>query len=300
MFCEVCTHDHSYPRVSEFIESQLEDLDAELKEKITPAGAGDPIPDITGDTDITETEIDDAIEMFDELLSDYLGMLKAKPTQEVDDPLYEEDYDEDWEWDGETYVYKNTNTDTEVDETEKDGISIALLDLTIAFMLAETSEMILKEQSIQEFTTSMSIAITLNVAVQYTLGSGGKNTLKESSIDWMKDFLGKQKAFFQKFAEQIREGKLTGAKILQRLGMYGEAVTEGYEQAKAASHNIKLPEYPADGNQKCLMNCRCWWELVDDGDFVNATWKLNPIAEHCETCVNNSRKWNPLRVKKGE
>ena len=137
-----------------------------------------------------------------------------------------------------------------------------------------------------------------SMIAQYLLGRGGKNTITAGDLTNINSLIKNQFSFFQKFAEEIRNGELTGAKILQRVRMYGEAATNGYEQAKATSHGITLPEYPGDGQQICLSNCRCHWRLEDDGDFVDAYWVMNPFAEHCATCLSNSQKWNPLRVQK--
>ena len=223
----------------------------------------------------------------------------TKPTEE--EPIYE-DSAGSWEWYYEEYYYADTGSDEEIDEEAKDELSLTFIDLFLITLSDETASLILEEISIQRWVHNMRDSITKGTTAEYLLGVGGKNVLDDLDLEKLSDMIKTQFGYFQKFAEEIRGGKLSGAQILQRIGMYGEAITNGYEQAKAKSHGITLPEYPADGNQQCVSNCRCHWDLRDDpkdSDYVLATWTLNPTAEHCVSCVDNSRKWNPLRVKKG-
>ena len=300
--CDTC---HYYLLQASFIESHLEALDSEvLAEKVIPRGAGRPLSEQPPDVDITETEIDGAMELFSELMDTAYAYLLtavpigAKPTE--GDPLYS-DIDGEWEWYYEEYAYYETDTDEEIDEEEKDSLSLVFLDFYLTLLLSSTVDLIQQDMPIQRWVRQMRQNIRNSTVAEYLLGIGGKNVLDFFDVTQLKSLINAQFSYFQKFAEEIKNGELTGAAILQRVGMYGEAVTNGYEHAKAKSHAIVLPEYPADGNQICYTNCRCHWDLRDDPndtDYVLATWRLNPTAEHCESCINNSRKWNPLRVKK--
>jgi hypothetical protein len=44
----------------------------------------------------------------------------------------------------------------------------------------------------------------------------------------------------------------------------------------------------------CLSRCRCSWKILAHEDRWECWWKLNPAAEHCEECVANARRYDPL------
>ena len=302
--CKCCDFSY-YEKSAKYVSSQLEDLDEEnLTDKLIPKGSGRAISEEPKEVELDEDQIDEAIALFYLLLEDYVNLLHAlpvgiKPT--TGDTLYEE-IEGDWEWDYEEYSYLETEEEIEINEAQKDLLSLDFLDFFLQQIMVDiTIDLILQKKTIQKWVKENRNHIRNSTVSAYLLAIGGKNVVDITDISNLKKLVKAQWSYFQKFAEEIKNGELTGAKILQRVSMYGEAITHGYEQAKAKSHGIKLPEYPADGNQQCFSNCRCHWELSDDprnNNYVLASWKLNPNAEHCRSCLNNSRKWNPLRVKK--
>ena len=134
---------------------------------------------------------------------------------------------------------------------------------------------------------------------QYMLGRGGRNAMFQSDLDRQTDAIVSQFDFLQAFAEQVRQGQLSAKQIAARAELYVEASTSPFEEGKASSYGITLPEYPGDGNQICGVRCRCTWILVGVKDVVNAFWTLNPLAKHCESCRENAAKWAPYIVKTG-
>ena len=300
----ICCHDHHHECSADFIVSQLEEFDEELKEKVKPKGSRNAISPEPQSVELDQDQIERAISFFQTYIEEFEDILYAapegiKPTEGA--PLYE-DIRGDWEWYYQEQTYFNPEIDEEVDQDRRDGISLTLLDLFIAYLLEQTASLIVGEITIQKWVNHMRNEIRDGTTAQYLFGLGGKNVIDVLDISALKRIIKSQWKFFQKFAEEIKNGELSGSRILQRIGMYGEAITNGYEQAKAKTYGIRLPEYPADGSQACLSNCRCHWQLKDDpknNNYVLANWVLNPNAEHCVTCLNNSRKWNPLRVKKG-
>ena len=302
--CNCCHYDH-YDESSRYIVAQLENLgDDQLKEKLDPRGGNRSISKLPRNVSIDENEINESIDFFALLMKDVIVdtglLLRALPigSKFTDgDPLYE-DLDGDWEWNYNDYFYYHTEDEIEINEEIKNRLSLVFLDAFLIYMVESTAELLLRKITIQSWLKNTRKHIRNGMTSKYMFGVGGKNVLDISDINALKKLIKGQWTYFQKFAEEVKNKELTGSKILQRIRMYGEAATQGYEQAKAKSHAIKLPEYPADGNQRCYSNCRCHWELDDDGDYVKAYWRLNPVAEHCDSCVNNSRKWKPLRVKK--
>ena len=302
--CECCDFTH-YLETASYIESQLEDLEEEhFTEKLTPKGDDRSLSKQPGSVELEEDKVDVALELFVGLMEDFIHLMNALPVGTKPtggDTLYE-DLEGDWEWDYDQYHFYETEEEITLNEEMRNELSLIFLDSFLEnFMINLTIDLILQKITIQKWVKDTRDNIRNATAAQYMLGIGGKNVLDKTDIRDLKTLVRAQWGFLQKFGEEIKNGELSGAKILQRAGMYGEAITHGYEQAKAKSHAIKLPEYPADGNQQCFSNCRCHWRLIDDSsdtNYVLATWTLNPRAEHCTTCVSNARTWNPLRVKK--
>lgn len=119
------------------------------------------------------------------------------------------------------------------------------------------------------------------------------------------DYFDEQMNFLGDFVIAISEArgdrKIPGGAF--RAAMYGESLGQCYQKAYFRARGSRsetpmpdLPEYPRDGNQKCRVNCRCEWRIVKRSNTqYEATWKLNP-ADHCESCIENARKWNPLMI----
>ena len=209
---------------------------------------------------------------------------------------------ESWVWNYDEHWYYNEYGEKTLYPEDMDETSIEFLDLYIMFFLNISNAMILNEATIQQWYSQSRGYIQDGTLAQYLFGSGGKNTISPFDIKAMKKKVGNQWLFLKKFTEEIVNGELSGAQIMSRIRMYGESTTYGYEEAKAKSHNVVMPEYPADGSQQCHSNCRCRWMLEDDPNsetHVLGTWKINPLAEHCDDCVENARNWDPIRVEKG-
>jgi hypothetical protein len=46
-------------------------------------------------------------------------------------------------------------------------------------------------------------------------------------------------------------------------------------------------------------NCRCFWDIVDKKDRWDCYWQMSSVrTEHCQTCLDRSRKWNPYVIEK--
>lgn len=299
----------------DYVVGQLIAFDAQLSEKFTPRGHNKQLPS-DSDVVIDEKVIDDAIEFFESLieeevneqereeLKELFGILLSRPVGEnntEEQPLYQ-DYHTNWEYDQESKEYRNKEIGEILTSTETDLLQLKFMDLFILSLITDTTSMILAEIAIQTWFERVGIKLIRGMSSHYMFGRGGKNLLTTYSIENIKLILQNNKTYLKKFAEEILTGNLSGAQILQRIQMYGEAVTEGYERAKAHSYNVEMPEYPADGMQNCLSKCRCRWILEDDPndpDYVLGYWKVNPKAEHCKTCLFNQREWNPIRMKKG-
>jgi len=64
----------------------------------------------------------------------------------------------------------------------------------------------------------------------------------------------------------------------------------------------ELPAYPGDGQTICLTNCACSWQIeeVYEGEVLtgwDCYWTLGIVkTEHCDDCLDNTGKWNPLFI----
>ena len=76
-----------------------------------------------------------------------------------------------------------------------------------------------------------------------------RNAMFQTDLDALSEIIKDQFGYLQKFGEEVRAGNLSASQITARSELYMEASTRAHEQAKAASFDITLPEYPADGNQ---------------------------------------------------
>ena len=149
--------------------------------------------------------------------------------------------------------------------------------------------------------TKTTIAVIHRVA--WMVGQGSKELLPsaEARID---QIVNTQNGFLEAFANEVAdtldEDTASWATWRNRIQMYGDAV---YATASEGKYQYwTLPAHPGDGSQICLTNCRCHWEAHIDGpeedlngDFY---WRLGG-TDHCDTCVGNAARWNPLRIRDG-
>ncbi len=134
---------------------------------------------------------------------------------------------------------------------------------------------------------------------QYRLGFG---LLDQKGISELAPLLQQQFQFLNRFALEIADNPdWTAEHIGARAFQYFGASVQAYEVANVRSRlggvgSISLPEMPADGDQDCLSRCLCGWRVVLNEAFTQAscTWVLDAEAEHCDSCLENSVKWNPL------
>lgn len=141
----------------------------------------------------------------------------------------------------------------------------------------------------------------INYTEQYLLGKGGRNNMTQADWGRVGRAVRTQNEFLQGFAQDLmsKEPPLTLAQIQARARQYVDGSTSLYERANALGRGMPdLPEYPADGKQNCKSNCKCAWQIEDKGNFWECTWILDPEAEHCESCLENAGRYNPLKIPK--
>ena len=159
-----------------------------------------------------------------------------------------------------------------------------------------TDDLINSRITVQEWLLDMRKRVRDAHSAHYMLARGGRNAMFQDDLDILSDTIKAQFDYLQKFGEEVRAGNLSAKQITARSEMYIESAKSSHERAKAAGYDIVLPEYPADGSQICGARCRCRWEINDNGDAIEAFWRMNTATKHCDTCLANAAKWAPYTV----
>jgi hypothetical protein len=128
-----------------------------------------------------------------------------------------------------------------------------------------------------------------------SIGNGGWDGMDKSAWGKVGSEIKKQYRYLHGFAESIEENKdkISIEAIISRSHMYGEASGYTAEILGAGKIADYLPWIPKDGTTDCLVNCKCYWELLvvsktKTVQTVQATWNLSP-AEHCATCLGRDK-----------
>lgn len=154
---------------------------------------------------------------------------------------------------------------------------------------------------LSDWVLSMRQEIKISYIEQYLLGKGGRNNMTQADWGRVGNAIRRQNEYLQRFANDLmnKQPPLSLAQIQARSRQYIDSSTKMYERANALTRGMPdLPEYPADGNQNCHSNCKCRWNIKEFDDRWECTWILDMEAEHCDSCLSNAQKWNPLVIKK--
>ena len=272
------------------------DPDGERAATISPDGSEQPLPAVPSDFEVTAVFLESAIESFEDALSDYKNLLNARVTGMTQTDAIETVKKGDWVWNQLTKRYRNAKTQKTVSSNTVLRLRDDFIDLKRDTFSDLTDNLINSRITVQEWILDMRKRVRDVHAAQYMLARGGRNAMFQTDLDALAEIIKDQFDFLQKFGEEVRAGKLSASQISARSELYMESSTRAHEQAKAASFDIELPEYPADGNQICKARCRCRWEIDEKKDTIEAYWLLNVAAKHCDTCLSNAAKWAPYTI----
>lgn len=131
----------------------------------------------------------------------------------------------------------------------------------------------------------------------YTFGRGGVDQMTDADWDALAIAIDAQIEYANGFGADIAAGDMSPDQIRARANLYTGTSVRTYEQGHAAAVGPTMPTYP--GDTVCKGRCRCTWIIVDMGDRWECTWKMEPGANHCSTCLGNSRLYSPYVVMKG-
>jgi hypothetical protein len=98
--------------------------------------------------------------------------------------------------------------------------------------------------------------------------------------------INEQLTYLDKFARELRAGKVTPQMAQARAAMYAGPTRTTYY----ATLHPDLPFQPGEGTE-CMANCKCEWVQKDDGYY----WTLSAV-EHCPTCLDRASN-NPYQTE---
>ena len=201
-----------------------------------------------------------------------------------------------WEWNDRTKRFRNLVTGANITDIRRIELRDAYIQKQLPAIRRLVNQLGNGEITVQEYLLSIRRHIKKTYLGEWLLGKGGVNAMTANDVRLVGIHVHRQYEFLQNFVEQIRNGELSVAQIRSRTEMYIHSATQAYERGQASSYDVDLPEYPGDGNQLCLSRCKCRWEIVRTDTEIQAHWLVNIAVEHCESCRNNTAKWNPLRI----
>lgn len=168
--------------------------------------------------------------------------------------------------------------------------ALALLSDRLRSEIESHVDRLLDNNDVQAFRESMARSVIQHQAAAFLLGQDSKRlTLDDQrTIAAANRF---QLDYLDSFVEQVAAGDYAGLEkqLRARAALYTGSVKSIFWEGK--TKGLNLPGMPGDGQTPCLQNCRCSWQIRDDGAY----WRLSD-AEHCSGCVERSRKWNPYRA----
>lgn len=154
------------------------------------------------------------------------------------------------------------------------------------------------ELSLSDWQRSMKQELRDLHGLQLVSGAGG-NQSDVAPEDWYKVNieLQRQYEYLAKFAQDIKDGDIEGAALVNRAGLYAGSGKITYW--KQATNNLDLPTMP--GEQQCRGNCGCEWvieyETDDEGNEVaaNCYWRRGK-SDSCDDCIRNEEQYNPYHI----
>lgn len=205
-----------------------------------------------------------------------------------------------WLWDRVRNTFARGKVDGTPGAAVPDGKTLiqrdALIQAQNVYTERAAQKLISGKMTVNQWLTDFRVQLKVNYVQQYMLARGGKNSMTDGDWSSLGEALKKQYEYMNRFAEEIKAGKLSEAQIKQRMQLYFESSGAMYEQGNAKAQGVPhLPQYPGDGATACRVNCKCHWEIKPTEGGWNCSWRLG-AAEHCPDCVTLAGRWNPLFV----
>lgn len=210
-----------------------------------------------------------------------------------------------WGYDPRVHNYRNLDTGRFVNRRKVLTWSDDFLETTQGNSDALCDLLINDQLTLGDWQGQMQELIKQTYISEYVVGRGGLEQMTPRDWGILGYDIRDQYQWLDKFAQDIAAGKVSPLELKRRARMYISGAHQMFQRGRTEAFGMpRLPAYPADGQQECLTNDRCDWlvqEVKENGVLVgwNATWRLDPNAEHCTDCPENARLWNPLFVPAG-
>ena len=269
----------------------------EFAVQISPEGSDDELPVIPSSVAVTSVDAGTVARQWNTQYPTFKDLFSAKvinmalPADGFTDVVAG-----NWEWNDTTKRFRNLVTGANITDNRRIGLREEYIQKQLPAIRRLVIQLRDGEITVQEYLLAVRRHIKKAYLGEWLLGKGGINAMTSDDVRLVGIHTQRQYGFLQNFVEQIRNGELSVAQIRSRTEMYIHSATQAYERAQASSYGIGLPEYPGDGNQICLSRCKCRWEIVVTETEIQAHWLMNITAEHCESCRENTAKWNPYII----
>lgn len=294
----------------------------EKRVKLIPDGAEDPLIPVPEEVTISDTDIEQALDDWDALMPDYVGLLDAtvvgqahfdtadgrgndawarvvRIVADAQIVSIRQRNPSIWSYDQASHRYRNTSTGRYIGQSTMVGLRDQFIESKKAAGDDLAGRLSRGEVSIQQWELEFRKQVKTAFVDEFVLGKGGRNAMTQSDWGAVGRMIRDQYTFSHEFARDIADGELSLAQIEARGRLYMDSATQAYERGRGASFGgLSLPEYPADGNQICKSNCRCSWVIEETDTEWRCTWQLSSGGETCDTCLGNAEKWNPLVITK--
>lgn len=206
----------------------------------------------------------------------------------------------DWVYDTASNRYRNTKTGRYMTATDRLHLRDAVTDRYRAKMVATATKLAAEDISVAEFRKQFARQMKSTYVQQFAFGRGGVAQMTDADRAVLAGILDRQNRFLERFAEQIRDGDVSAAQLLNRSGMYADGATSAYESGLIrAFGDYRPPHVPGDGSTACGSRCRCSLEPSRTDAGLSVYWRLNARAEHCDDCKSRASTWNPLTLTAG-
>ena len=243
------------------------------------------------------TELVASIVLWNSLMENYHNVHYARVIPDAVDTIADITRG-NWVWREASKIYRNTRARISIAALRQVRLRDTFTDFAIPNIDPINSGLFSGRLTVQQWRNMMGDAVRDVNLAQYMFGRGGINAMTQDDVLGVTALINEQKRFLNRFADEIRRGMLTEKQIRARAEMYMESSSQSFERGRGMAFGIMLPQYPGDGNQICRANCRCHWDLRETEGGINAFWRLDVRAAHCQTCLRNSRDWNPLFVER--
>ena len=268
------------------------------------------LPPVPSGIEISYAELLEAIDFWDETLTEYIELLFAEviavPDVELMPQLYKRG---DWFWNPITHSYRNRKRDVSITEIRQVNVRNEFVRRIISHVIdVLVIELLELGITLTEWLLEMRRVIKNAHASLFLFGVGGINEVDDDDRRAIQVRILTQYRFLQRYAEEIQRRGFSEAYITNRTRYYGGSSVASFEAGKAKSYGVSPPALPGDGTSPCVANCRCWFQYKRSGrrgrrtrqesveaQTLRAYWRLrpNPI-DCCHVCLDRHKEWAPI------